>query len=93
MFTSKHSRLDLLILLGPDGTLSSLHWIKTLMNLISSDELGATETNTQHLVVGGALGARQMHSTPQHGRKSVCHSVSFQYTISFLVSHALFGSA
>ena len=35
MFTSKHSRLDLLILLGPDGTLSSLHWIKTLMNLIS----------------------------------------------------------
>ena len=37
-------------------------------------------------MVGGALGARQMHLTPQHGRKSVCHSVSFHYTTSFLVS-------
>ena len=50
------------------------------------DEREAIESNTSHLVVGGALGARQMHLTPQHGRKSVCHSVSFHYTTSFLVS-------
>ena len=44
------------------------------------------ESNTSHLVVGGALGARQMHLTPQHGRKSVYHSVSVHNTTSFLVS-------
>ena len=71
-----------------------LHWTKTDDELKFLDELEAIETNTCHLVVGGVLGARQMHSTPQHGRKSVCHSVSFHCTISFLVSHyALFGSA
>ena len=32
------------------------------------------------------MGARQMHLTPQHGRKSVYHSVSFHNTTSFLVS-------
>ena len=68
--------------------------MKTDDELKFLDELEAIESNTLHLVVGGALGARQMHLTPHHGRKSVCHSVSFHYTISFLVSHfALFGSS
>ena len=67
--------------------------MKTDDELKFLDELEAIDSNTLHLVVGGALGARQMHLTPHHGRKSVCHSVSFHYTISFLVSHyALFGS-
>ena len=60
--------------------------IKTGDELNFLDEREAIESNTSHLVVGGALGARQMHLTPQHGRKSVCHSVSFHYTTSFLVS-------
>ena len=68
--------------------------MKTDDELKFLDELEAIESNTLHLVVGGALGARQMHLTPQHGRKSVCHSVSFHCTISFLVSHrADFGSS
>ena len=68
--------------------------MKTDDELKLLDELEAIESNTLHLVVGGALGARQMHLTPQHGRKSMCHSVSFNCTISFLVSHhADFGSS
>ena len=61
--------------------------MKTDDELKFLDELEAIESNTLHLVVGGAVGARQMHLTPQHGRKSVRHSVSFHCTISFLVSH------
>ena len=60
--------------------------IKTGDELKFLDEREDIESNTSHLVVGGALGACQMHLTPQHGRKSVCHSVSFHYTTSFLVS-------
>ena len=63
-----------------------LFQIKTDDELNFLDEREAIESNTSHLVVGGALGARQMHLTPQHGRKSVCHSVSFHCTTSFLVS-------
>ena len=60
--------------------------MKTDDELNFLDDYEAIESNTFHLAVGGALGARQMHLTPQHGRKSMCHSVSFHYTISFLVS-------
>ena len=60
--------------------------IKTDDELNFLDEREDIESNTSHLVVGGALGARQMHLTPQHGRKSVYHSVSFHNTTSFLVS-------
>ena len=35
-------------------------------NYINIDDLEACETSTIHHVVGGALGARQMHLTPQH---------------------------
>ena len=55
--------------------------MKTDDELKLLDELEAIESNTLHLVVGGALGARQMHLTPHHGRKSVCHCVSFHCTI------------
>ena len=55
--------------------------MKTDDELKFLDELEAIESNTLHLVVGGALGARQMHLAPQHGRKSMCHSVSFNCTI------------
>ena len=52
MFTNKHSRLDLLILFGPGGTLDSLHWMKTDEELKFLNELGASETSTLHFVVG-----------------------------------------
>ena len=73
-----------------------------IINILKTDELKflddleAIDSNTLHLVVGEAraLGARQMHLTPHHGRKSVCHSVSFHYTTLFLVSHrADYGSS
>ena len=49
-------------------------------------ERAAIEPKTSHLVVGGALGACQMHLTPQHGFQSVCHSVSFHYTTSLVMA-------
>ena len=57
--------------------------MKTDDELNFLDEREAIECNTSHLVVEGVLGARQIYSTPRHGGKSVCHSVSFHYTSSF----------
>ena len=57
--------------------------MKTDDELNFLDEREAIESYTFHLVVEGALGACQIHSTPQHDGKSVCHSVSFHYTSSF----------
>ena len=60
--------------------------MKTDDELNFLDECEAIESNTSHLEVEVALGACQIHSTPQHSGKSVCHSVTFQYTSSFFVS-------
>ena len=68
--------------------------IKTVDELNFLDVREAFEANTFNLVVGGALGARQMHLTPQHGRNSVHHSVSFHHTIPSLASQRKdFGSS
>ena len=86
MFISK-----LLVIVEPDVNLVEepcpryfLFQIKADDELNFPDEREASESNTSHLVVGGALGARKMHLIPQHGHKSMCQSV-------FLLHHIIFG--
>ena len=82
---------NFLVIVEPDVNLVEepcprffLFQIKADDELNFPDEREASESNTSHLVVGGALGTRKMHLTTKHGHKSMCHSV-------FLLHHIIFG--